>query len=97
MAKVVIALTSAQVSALLYIGKHRKHEYGDYGAADGLKRRHFVRVLPRKAGASYFPERLALTPAGKAAVALIRALGLHKPATAPATATPEFYKKRAAT
>lgn len=81
MAKVVIALTSAQVTALLHVSKHRRGESSDYGAADGLRRRGFVRELPRRKGQPYYYGRpLGLTAAGRAAVALIRALGLHKPA-----------------
>jgi hypothetical protein len=66
---VVFALTWAQARVLNDITTRRFHIYPNLRALNTLEARRLV----RRRGSTY-----ALTPAGKAARALVRALALHK-------------------
>jgi hypothetical protein len=80
MARVVFALTAAQVENVVAIAKSREsRSSADWGSASGLVAKGWARVVRRKAGASYYwRERYELTARGRAVLRLIRALKLDK-------------------
>jgi len=80
MAKVVFALTTAQVENLVSIANNgERRDWADWGSASALVAKGWARYKPRK-GESW-REGLELTKRGRVVLALVRELKLDRPPT----------------
>jgi hypothetical protein len=87
MAKVVFALTAAQVKSLVDASKGATNNRADYGSTSGLQAKGWLKEKPRRRGqvGYYYARGYTLTKRGRLVLALVRELKLDRaPPAAPA-------------